>query len=250
MRLPVRLASLVCALLSLLLGPRWAKAESGLKLEAVPVLGANSPSVDGWGEVYVRLENSGITPLNGYVELRSLVVGRSALRTLSRAPFSIAAKARVNLLLPSHNLLRMGEVRVAAVDAHGEELSNEALAALRTLDPLLFDLHSPSRLAPVLNTQPVPIRRRAGTYAFGSSTLSVTTPQTNATTGELVLPDLAAGYASATLVLASGRTLSSLPQSSLDALFSWVLAGGALALVVDRPEDVHSAWLEALAGGH
>jgi len=61
---------------------------------------------------------------------------------------------------------------------------------------------------------------------------------------------LAAGYASATLVFASGRTISSLPAPSLDALFSWVLAGGALALVVDRPEDVHSNWLEALAGGH
>ena len=105
-------------------------------------------------------------------------------------------------------------------------------------------------MAAVLNTQPVPIRRRSGSYAIGGSTLSVTTPQTNATTGELVLPDLAAGYASATLVLASGRTLSSLPPPALDALFSWVLAGGALALVVDRPEDVHSAWLEALAGGH
>ena len=250
MRLPARLASLislVCGLLSLLLSPRLAHAESGLKLSAVPVLGANSPSVDGWGEIYIHLENSGITPLNGYVELRSLVAGRSTLRTLSRAPFAITPKGRINLLLPSHNLLRLlGEARVVAIDAHGEELCNEALSALRALDPLIFDLHTPSRTAAVLNTQAVPIRRRAG---YGSSTLTVTTPQTNATTGELVLPDLAAGYASATLVLASGRTLSSLPQPALEALFSWVLAGGVLALVVDRPEDLHSAWLEALAGG-
>ncbi|MEI9954575.1 MAG: hypothetical protein WDO74_37805 [Pseudomonadota bacterium] len=248
--LPARLASLLCALLCLLLGPRWAKADSALKLESVPVLGANSPSVDGWGEVYVRLENSGTTPLSGFVELRALVVGRGPLRTLSRAPFSIAPKGRVSLLLPSHNLLRVGETKVVAVDGRGEELGEAPFPPLRSLDPLLFDFHTPSRLAPLLNTQPVPIRRRGGSYAFGSSTLSVTTPQTNATSGELVLPDLAAGYASATLVLASGRTLSSLPLPALDALFSWVLAGGALALVVDRPEDMHSAWLEALAGGH
>ena len=250
MRLPARLASLIGVLLSLLLSPHWAKADSALKLSAVSVLGANSPSVDGWGEIYVRLENSGITQFSGYVELRSAVVGRSALRTLSRAPFSIAAKGRVNLLLPSHNLLRVGEAKVVAVDARGVELGEDALPPLRTLDPLIFDLHSPSRVAPVLNAQPVPIRRRSGGYAFGSSTLSVTTPQTNATTSELVLPDLAAGYASTTLVLASGRTVSSLPAPALDALFSWVLAGGALALVVDRPEDLHSPWLEALAGGH
>lgn len=251
MRLPARLAPFVCALLSLLLVPRWAKADSALKLEAVPVLGANSPSVDGWGEIYVRLENSGLSQFSGYVELHSAVVGRGALRTLSRAPFSIAPKGRLSLLLPSHGLvLRAGEARVVAVDAHGEQLGEDQLPPLRTLDPLLFDLHSPSRLAPVLNTQPMPIRRRGGGYSYGGSTLSVTTPQTNTTTSELVLPDLAAGYASATLVLASGRTLSSLSAPALDALFSWVLAGGALAVVVDRPEDVRSAWLEALAGGH
>jgi len=250
-RLLARLVSFAFALLVVLLAPGSARADSALKLEAVPVLGANSPSVDGWGEVYVRLENSGPEPLSGFVELRAIVTGRGAARTLSRAPFSIAGKSRVNLLLPSHSLvLRVGEAKVVAIGAKGEELNSDPLPPLRTLDPLLFDLHSPSRLGAVLNTQPVPIRRRSGSYAYGASTLSVSTPQVNATTGEPVLPDLAAGYASATLVLASGRTLSSLPAPTLDALFSWVLAGGALALVVDRPEDVHSPWLEALAGGH
>jgi len=244
-------AWLIAALLSLLLSARSAKADPSLKVEAVPALGANSPSLDGWGEVYVRLENSGSAQLSGYLELRSTPGGRAASRTLSRAPFSIAPKGRVNLLLPSHNLLRVSDSKVVAVDAHGEELSETALPPLRTIDPLLFDLHTPSRLAPVLNSQPVPtVRRHSGSYGYGASTLSVTSPQLNTTTGELVLPDLAAGYASATLVLASGRTISSLSQPTLDALFSWVLAGGALALVVDRPEDVHSAWLEALLGGH
>lgn len=249
-----RVKSFACvclALLFLLLGPRAAQADSALKVEAVPALGANSPALDGWGEVYVRLENSGTSQLSGYVELRAAPGGRPSLRTLSRAPFSIAPKGRVNLLLPSHNLLRVSEAKVVAVDAQGQELSEGPLPPLRALDPLLFDLHTPSRLAPVLNTQPVPtVRRHTGSYGYGTSTLSVTTPQLNATTGELVLPDLAAGYASATLVLASGRTISSLAQPAVDALFSWVLAGGALALVVDRPEDVHSPWLEALLGGH
>jgi hypothetical protein len=43
--------------------------------------------------------------------------------------------------------------------------------------------------------------------------------------------------------------MSSMPPPALDALVSWVLSGGALALVIDRPEDLHSSWLEALAGG-
>jgi hypothetical protein len=41
-----------------------------------------------------------------------------------------------------------------------------------------------------------------------------------------------------------------MPPPALDALVSWVLGGGALALVLDRPEDLRSPWLEALAGGH
>src|SRR6185369_11103221 len=161
------LACLIAALLSLLLGARSAKADSALKLEAVPALGANSPALDGWGEIYVRLENSGSTQVNGFVELRAGLGGRPA-RTLSRAPFSIAPKGRVNLLLPSHNLLRVSEAKVVAVDAQGEALSEGPLPPLRALDPLLFDLHTPSRLAPVLNTQPVPtVRRRSGSYGYG-----------------------------------------------------------------------------------
>ena len=225
------------------------------------MLGASSPSVDGWGELYLRLENSGDQAVNGFLELhaepiKSTAHGRTSSsyplpeRSLSRAPFAIAGKSRVTLLLPSHSLVsRVGDVRVTAVDALGNELTSERLASLRTLDPLLFDLTEPSRMAVALNAAPMPIRRRAYGYSYGGATLTVSTPQRNPSTGELVLPDLAAGYASATLVLATGRTLSTLSPPLRDALFSWVLSGGALAVIIDRPEDVSSPWLEALAGG-
>jgi len=233
-----RLAPLLCALLSLFFAAT-AHAQSPLTVEAVPVLGAGSPSVEGWGEIYVRLENNGPRALSGFLELRSLGAGRP--HTLSRAPFAVAPKARVSLLLPSHSLvLRGSDAKVVAVDAQGTEICTAALPPLRTWEPLLFDLNVPSRLAPVLSGQPAPIKRRGPGYAYGGSTLSVTAPQINVSSGEPVLPDLAAGYASATLVLASGRTLSSMSPPALDALLSWVLGGGALALVMDRREDLHS----------
>jgi hypothetical protein len=238
-----------------LAGPS-AHAQSALSLEAAPVLGPSSPSVDGWGQLYLRLENSGDQPLSGFLELHAEPTSRGALRSLpkaralSRAPFAIAGKSRVSLLLPSHSLVaRIGEAKVLAVDANGNELCADRLSPARMLDPLLFDLSEASRIAVALNGAPLPTRRRSLSYALGDGTLSVTTPQRNPTTGELVLPDLAAGYASATLVLASGRTLSTLSPAARDALFSWLLSGGALAIVIDRPEDVHSPWLEALAGG-
>jgi hypothetical protein len=170
---------------------------------------------------------------------------------LARAPFAVASKSRVTLLLPSHSLVsRVGEAKVVAIDAQGHELCSDRVTPLRTLDPLLFDLTEPSRIGVALASAPMPIKRRAYGYAYGGAVLSVTSPQQNPTTGEFVLPDLAAGYASATVVLASGRTLSALSPIALDALFSWVLSGGALAIVLDRPEDSQSPWLEALAGGH
>ena len=250
MRLPARLSLLLAALLTLLSYARAAAADSALSLEAMPVLGPGGPSVDGWGELSIRLENGSAEAISGFVELRA-TSGRNATRVLSRAPFAVAPKSRVHLLLPSHSLVsHSGDAKVVAVDSQGEALFETSVPPLRELEPLLFDLNPTSRIAPVLIAQPVPIRRRGMVYGYGGSTLAVTTPQIDATTGDPILPDLAAGYASATLVLASGRAISRLPAPTLDALLSWVLAGGALAVVLDRPEDLHSAWLEALAGGH
>ncbi|HEY3668022.1 MAG TPA: hypothetical protein VGL19_18595, partial [Polyangiaceae bacterium] len=109
-----RLLPLLCAFFAATLCSRSAAAQNPLSIEAVPVLGAGSPSVDGWGEVYVRLENSSAGSFSGFLELRSLGGGsRSGPRTLSRAPFALAAKGRVSLLLPSHSLvLRAGDAKV------------------------------------------------------------------------------------------------------------------------------------------
>ncbi len=253
---PVRALALVLVSLWVLLVAPRAFAQSALTIDAAPVLGANSPSVDGWGELYLKLENSGDRALSGYLELRAepLVHGvakpSGVGRAVSRAPFAIAPKSRVSLLMPSHSLVsRVGDLRVTAVDPKGEELTTDRLTPVRSLDPLLFDLSTPSRIAVALSGAAMPIKRRAYGYAYGGATLTVTLPQINPTTGELALPDLAAGYASATLVLASGRTLSALSPPARDALFSWVLGGGALAVTLDRPEDLQSPWLEALAGG-
>ncbi|HEY2408279.1 MAG TPA: hypothetical protein VGI10_19865 [Polyangiaceae bacterium] len=230
--------------------PRSAAADSPIHLEVAPVLGTGSPASDGWGELSVRLENSGTTPVSGMLELRSNALVNETARVISSAPFSLAPHARVHLFLPENGLAsRNGRSRVRALDTQGKELDSADLAPQRTFDALLFHLDVPSRIMSTLSGFPLPVTRRSYSYGYGGSTLSVTIPELNQSSGEAILPDLAAGYAGATLVLANGRRLSSMDPAALDALGNWLLAGGALAVSIDRPEDLASPWLEAFAGG-
>jgi hypothetical protein len=68
-------------------------------------------------------------------------------------------------------------------------------------------------------------------------------------TGDPVLPDRAAGYAAATLVVMRTDQLSRLTGMQLDALANYVLSGGTLALAVARPEDLRSEPLISMTGG-
>jgi len=77
----------------------------------------------------------------------------------------------------------------------------------------------------------------------------VTTPPTDPTSGDLTLPRWPAGWAPASLVVTSGRRLASLGKPALRALSDWVLAGGALGVALERPEDSRFAPLTTLVGG-
>jgi hypothetical protein len=69
------------------------------------------------------------------------------------------------------------------------------------------------------------------------------------TTGDPVLPEQAAGYTPVSAVLLHSDALAKLDPLSLDALVNWVLGGGTLAVVPNRPEDLRGPVLTALVGG-
>ena len=71
----------------------------------------------------------------------------------------------------------------------------------------------------------------------------------DARTGEPVLPERAAGYAPATVVLIPSEQLARLQGPDLDALVGWVLSGGTLAVFPTRPEDLRAGTLPTLVGG-
>jgi hypothetical protein len=90
-----------CLLVGLL--ARTASAGAPIALEAVPMLGPNTPLGDGWAACLLEVKNSSALEVEGTLELVSEVTwnnDRSPVTT--RAPFRVAPNGRVTLELPTH----------------------------------------------------------------------------------------------------------------------------------------------------
>jgi hypothetical protein len=221
----------------------------GVRIEAAPMLGAASPVGEGWVTVQVRLENAGAKPESGHVELISEPgYGSESEQHLTRVAFALPARGRVTVELPTHGFAgRPPELSVRVLDAEGKKISEAPIGEFRQVDPLLYDLDDPSRLAATVRGLGVVLRRKvSGSYR--TPLVGVGSPGIDAASGEPFLPRWPAGYSTATLVVSSARRVLNLAQREKVALTDWVLSGGALALVVERPEDLRSPGLEALVG--
>src|SRR5690606_33720876 len=103
------------------------------------------------------------------------------------------------------------------------------------VNPLLIDLEQPSRIASGIRGKGMYANDKPWGVSSGDPIVAVGTPAVSK--GELQLPTRAAGYASATLLLVRSETLAKLTGPRLTAISDWLLAGGAVAVVVTRSED-------------
>jgi hypothetical protein len=239
-------------LLLALTWPHAAAAAPPISIEVQPLLGNGTPAVDGWLSAYVRIENHSAEPVRGDLELAAELAWSahgSGPRNTTEVPFSVAAHAQVTVEVPVHGFPgTWPALRIAARAPDGTVLAEAKGSELRAQDPLIFDLASPSHVAPALRNLAVAITNtRWGGLA--SPMLSVSSARVEARTGEPVVPHLASGYASATLVLLTGAQLALLGEEARGALSDWVLAGGAVALSLERPEDLRQPYLQAWLGG-
>jgi hypothetical protein len=224
-----------------------------LAVDAVPLFGPGSPAGERWFGCVVRLANSSDQQVEGYVEVESsLPWSKDEQRLVTRAPFAVAGKGQVALELPSHGFMRAPPaIKVRAHDNAGKELGGVDLPDPRPIEPVLMDFSQPSRIGPGLRGMRVAVQFTTplrSSYSYTAPSIFVATPPTNPATGDAVLPDRAAAYAGAAVVLAKSDQIASLQGPELDALAHWVLGGGALAVVMTRPEDVRAPTLTALAG--
>lgn len=222
-----------------------------LTVEVVPALGPGAGMGEGWTSFVVWLKNPRSTEVTGTVELVAKPSwSRQENFVRTRAPFALAAGAHVALELPTHGFASTpADFTLKIVDQNEAPLTASPVPVpdLHQGDPTLVDLSVPSRIAPSLRGTSLPLRRPGTGYR--APVALVTSPPVDPATGDLVLPRWAAGYANATLVASSARRLATLSPPELWALSQWVLAGGALAVALERPEDLRLEVLTRLAGG-
>lgn len=212
---------------------------------------SSPPGPGGWFGCSIRVSNRGREQATGRLELvSSLRWATRPMQMTAQAPFAVAPESTVTLKLPGHGS-RHGSATVSIIarDATGAELARVDLPNTHATGPLLFDLTVPSRIGPLVRGARWTPMGPGGAAGSEPVTLQVGAALLDPSSGDLILPDRAATYAAATVVLARGEDAARLVPPAREALVGWILGGGTLALAVTRPEDLASPLVKALVGG-
>lgn len=240
-RLALSLSSLVFAI--------TATARAGVSVDAQPIFGPSSLTAGGWSEIAVRIENTDTALARGTVELSSKPTYGDGANVSVRAPFAVAGGSSAVVLLPLSGVGYATTQTLRALDDQGRQLSTQPLPWTPRVGQLLVDLGEGSRLGAALRDATITLGYENGMGSANNQPLTIAQPKWDAKTGDPILPTLAAGYGAATLVLATSDQLVKLSGKELDALTGHVLAGGTLAVVVTRPEDLRHPTMHLLVGG-
>lgn len=256
-RLPwAAMAAISCALVSVNAGaqePDLEPAPPQIWIDAQPTVRVTSDQVfAGWTEITVQIHNSSPSPVRGEV-----LVGRrqsygSDTGFRAHAPYDVPPGGRVLLAMPVRaEMYQDVTVRVHAED-HEKPFFERRFGTTMPLAGVLLDGLESSQLHRAIGDLPIDVVSRAAISASRGGTaptVVVATPTIDGATGDTVLPTRAAGYGGVAVVLLDTTRLTHLDAAELDALASWVVGGGSLALVVTRPEDLRSAALTSMLGG-
>jgi len=219
-----------------------AATAAAIQVSATPVLGADAPS-SGWSSYVVNIQGEGDGVRHGTVEITDGSGDRS------RAHFAVAASDRVEVELSYRDVFGRG-LEVVVRDESDRVVARTPVPSSRSRSPLLFDLGRTGRLESALRGERVPVRAGLGPWPpVGGAELVVTHAATDHRSGEPVLPARGLAYGGATVVLSGSDELVAMPAQSFAALEDWVQGGGALAVVVSRPEDLRQARVTALLEG-
>ncbi len=191
-----------------------ALAKPEVRVEAAPMLGAASPVGPGWVTIQVRLENPGAAPVSAPWSCAHGPGGRAS-NERRRDPSPVRARAaRSSSASSCRPTASPGALLSSAfgfTTREPREIANAGIGEFRQVDPLLFDLSTPSRIAATVRGQGVGSSCGARAVPTAAPSSAISSPMVDPATGEPLLPRWAAGYSNATLVVAPGRRLSTLP---------------------------------------
>lgn len=254
-----RSALVICALLAAwLLAPRAlaqdpnALVPSDISADATPALNANGVFFEGWNEFIVRVQNAGTKPARGEIAVISHSPMGDRRSFEATAPYTVGAGAAVSVHVPVQ-VLSYAEVLVEVKDELGQKVARRRFTPSTQAVVQLVDVHEPSHLRGAIHETAISPQFSPSSSRSSSSgstpQLILSSPGVDPSTGDPMLPKRAAGYSTASAVLMGTDVLSRLTGPDLEALAGYVLAGGTLALVVTRPEDLRHPTLAAFVGG-
>lgn len=246
----------VCLLLTAVATADDPPPRTPLDIIATPIFGSGSLPMGGWGEILVRITNRGQDPFRGKVT----VFGASATWSSddvdrTDAPFSAAAGASVSLRVPVRITVH-SEPAIRVFSEEGDQLYQQTFSRITDNRTVLLDIAKTSALGAAVRGvrvgsnadpwSPPTLGYRGPTRS--DSVVDVFSPIYDPVTGDPLLPQRAAGYSRAAVVLARSEELARLPAAELEALSGFVLSGGTLALVITRPEDMRDPVVVSFCG--
>jgi hypothetical protein len=224
---------------------------ASLSFVASPIFGADAATGSGWNEVVARIDNTGETAQRGVLELTMTQTWSSSdPEVAARAPFAVPAGHSAIVAIPTHSFSYYApQMTIAAKTEQGRTIQSVTVAFNGSTAPLLVEVEETARLSHALRGWPIDSKWVSGPTPVGNNALTVGAPGFDHATGDPILPEHASGYAAATVVLIRSNRLVALDEAKRDALVGWVNAGGTLAVVPARPEDLRSPVMTSLIGG-
>ncbi len=225
-----------------------ATSHAAISLGVAPVWKESRVGWGGWNVIAVTITNPGAAAVKGRVEIecQGCRSGNDE-GPISTAPFIVQAAAAVVVRVPTVHVTGHA-LKVRAVGDGGVTLAETELPVSPAQSPLLVEM-SPPRIGPALANATITVIPAERWGTMDPRQLFVGLVERDLVTGDPVLPERVAEYAPVTALVLPSDVLSRVSGLELEALTSWVLGGGTLAVAVKRPEDLRSPVVVALVGG-
>ncbi len=195
-------------------------------------------------EVFARIDNATAAPIRGEV-LVSVQTGKKT--PLASAAFSVSPGSTniVRIPTPVSGYAFNVEVRTNGAVVASKSFMSDAETGIRVVD-----LAEVSRVRALIDSLTLQPATSPGYSPRGwLARIHVATPFIDPTTGGPVAPTYVTGWGGTHLVSSTAAMLSRLSAQELRALTGFVLAGGTLAVFIEKPEDLRSPILASLVGG-